>query len=217
MSEPIFNRDVLRAGMGISRRASAPISKAILLATGKRNLPLPYMAAIGYDAYIETIDGLTHDALIVRDPEDGELKVGDALMSDGCVLTPLDAWERGCREDGDRVCVWVPKGWTEISGIAASDYWDLHVKGRKYDKVAIARLLAKSVCGDWLSGKVGLMSNFYCTEGVQASFERAGLYPYYPNKNATPGTTYRRLMDKRLEPVPCALTEYGRQFAVDLS
>jgi len=217
MSEPIFNRDVLRAGMGISRRASAPISKAILLATGKRNLPLWRMATMGYDGYVSTIRGLTHDALIVRDPEDGELKVGDALMSDGCVLTPLDSWERGCRDDGDRVCVWVPKGWTEISGIAASDYWDLHVKGRKYDKVAIARLLAKSVCGDWLSGKVGLLSHFYCTEGVQASFERAGLYPYYPNKNATPGTTYRRLMDKRLEPVPGALTEYGRKFAVDLT
>ena len=37
MNEPIFNRDVLRAGMGISRRANAPISKAILLATGKRD------------------------------------------------------------------------------------------------------------------------------------------------------------------------------------
>ena len=214
MNESIFNREALREGMGISRRASAPISKAILLATGIRTMPLWRMGTMGYDAYIATIRGLTHDALIVRDPDDGVLKIGDALMEVGCVLTPLDVWERGCRENGDRVAVWVPKGWTEISGIAASDYWDLHVKGHEYDKVAIARLGLKAVTGDWLAGKIGLMSHFYCTEGVQASFERAGLYPYYPNKNATPGTTYRRLLDHRLEMVPGALTEYGRRFAV---
>ena len=217
MSNPIFNRTALRAGMGISRRANAPISKAILLATGIRTKQIWRLPFMGCDAYVRTIRGLTHDALVVRDPKDGELKIGDALVSDGCVLTPIDVWERGCLDDGDRVCVWVPNGWTEISGKGASDYWLMHVLGCKYDKVAIAQLLVKTLAGDWLSNKVGLYSNFYCTEGVQASFERAGHYPYYPNSNATPGTTFRRLLDKRLLPVAGALTEYGERFAVDLS
>lgn len=217
MSEQIFNRAALRAGMGISRRANAPISKAILLATGIRTIPLWRLPLMGYDAYVQTIRGLTHDALIVRDPDDGELKIGDALVSDGCVLTPIEEWERGCCENGDRVCVWVPTGWTEISGVIASDYWAMHIMGCKYDKVAIAQLLVKTMAGDWLSNKVGLYSHFFCTEGEQAAFERAGHYPYYPNKNATPGTTFRRLLDHRMELVRGALTEYGDRFAVELS
>ena len=217
MNEQIFNRAALREGMGISRRASAPISNAILLATGVRTEPLWKMAIMGHRRAVGTVRGWTHDALIVRDPADGSLKIGDALMSDGCVLTPIESWEADCRAHGDMVIVWTPKGWTEISGRIASDYWAMNIMGKRYDRVAIARLLCKIVCGDWLSGRVGLLDHFYCTEGVCDSFARAGHYPYFPNENPTPGTTYRRLMDKRLEPVPCALTEYGRQFAVDLS
>ena len=57
MSAPvrIFDRAVLVPGLHVGRRANAPISKGILLATGKRTLPLWRMATLGYDAALLTI------------------------------------------------------------------------------------------------------------------------------------------------------------------
>lgn len=197
MSEIII-RAALREGMGISRRGTAPISNAILLATGIRTDPIWRIAVKGLDGYVATIRGWTHDAIVVRDPKDGILKIGDALQGSGCVLTPIEEWEDGCLA-GDRVCVWVPHGWTETSGRGAAAWWMGHVFQHAYDVVAIWRLALKGICGDMLAGRVGLYSDFYCTEGVADAFAiGGGQYPWFPNQNPTPGTTFRRLLDRRI-------------------
>ena len=216
MTTELINRSVLREGMGISRRSTAAVSKAILLATGVPTLPKWRMATMGYNRYIDSIKGWSHDAIIVRDPKDGVLKIGDALMAEGCVLTPIEKWEQGCRE-GDRVLVWVPKGWTELSGRGAASWWINHVYGHHYDKVAIAQLLLKSVFGDRISRHVGLYSDFYCTEAdVDAFAIGGGLYPWWPNENATPGTTCRRFLDRRIVEVLDSLSEEGRKYRIPI-
>lgn len=216
MNTPIINRYVLREGMGISRRSNATVSKEILLATGVLTQPKWKIATMGYNRYIDTIKGWSHDAIIVRDPKDGVLKIGDALMSEGCVLTPIETWEQGCR-DGDRIILWVPQGWTELCGMGAAAWWLGHVLGHKYDKVAIWRLATKSLLGDRISGKVGLYSDFYCTEGVRDAWAKgAGINPWGPNENPTPGTTYRRFVDHRLLEVLDSLTEEGRKYRIPI-
>ena len=216
MTTELINRSVLREGMGISRRSTAAISKAILLATGVPTLPKWRMATMGYNRYIDSIKGWSHDAIIVRDPKDGVLKIGDALMADGCVLTPIEKWEQGCRE-GDRVLVWVPHGWTELCGMGAAAWWLGHVLGHKYDKVAIWRLAMKSLLGDRISGKVGLYSDFYCTEADADAFAiGGGLFPWFPNENPTPGTTYRRFVEGCIVEVLDSLSEEGRKYRIPI-
>lgn len=215
MSAPvrIFDRAVLVPGLHVGRRANAPISKGILLATGIRTQPLWKLPFMGYDRYVDSIVGLTHDAMFVVDPKDGVLKIGDALGGDvdECVYTPIEEWERGCAEEGHRVVVGRPAGATNAQLEAAAKWWVDNVAGRAYDKVALGQLLVKAVLGDWISYKCGLYSDFFCTEGVQEAFASPGCHcdPYWPNVNGTPGTTTRRYLSGRIVEEVCALTEFG--------
>lgn len=217
MIQPIFNRAALVPGLGVSRRANADVSKAILLATGKRTLPLWRMATMGYDAYIETILGLTHDALFVRDPETGELMIGDALGGDvgKCVLTPIEEWERGCVEQGHRVIVGRPFGANNAQLQLAGQWWTGNVLGKQYDRVALAQILPKAIIRDIIPYRVGRDTHFYCTEGKSHAYEHgAHVNPYWPERNPHPGTTAKCYADGRMVREANALTEYGRQFAV---
>ena len=208
----LFDRANLVPGLHVARRANAPISKAILLATGIRTEPLWKLPILGYDEYVSTIVGLTHDAIFVVDPEDGRLKIGDALGGDvgKCVFTEIEEWERGCVQDGHRILVGRPAGAANEQLAAAAKWWVDNVAGKKYDHVAIAQLLLKAVAGDWLSYKVGLYSHFFCTEGVQGAYAHgAHRDPYWPNVNGTPGTTTRRYGSGRFELELRALTTEG--------
>ena len=195
------------------------VSKNILLSTGIRTEPIWKLPVMGFDDYVSTIIGLTHDAMFVIDPEDGKLKIGDALggATNKCVPTPIEAWEEGCRHDGDRVIVGRPAGASNAQLEQAADWWVENVMGRHYDSVAIARLGIKALCGDWLSGKVGLYSRFYCTEGVADADAKGGLCcPYCPNENPTPGTTTKRYREGRIRVEPGALTAEGMKFQADI-
>ena len=219
MNELIFNREALVPGLHVGRRASAPISKGILLATGKRTLPLWRMATMGYDGYVATIKGLTHDAEFVRDPEDGILKIGDALGGSvgKCVLTPIEEWERGCIENGDKVIVGRPFGATNAQLLAASLWWYANVAGKRYDKVALAQLLPKALVADLIPYSVGRGTEFFCTEGFRDSLEKGALCnPYWPERNPHPGTTCECYVDGRMRVEPNALTEFGRKYALEL-
>jgi hypothetical protein len=140
----ILNRNALRDGDVICRRGTALVSKAIMLATGGK---------------------WSHDAIIIRNPKTGALAIGDAIggATDECQVTPLVEWERGCREDGHRIIVLRPAYATEEQGQRAAAFWVNHIAGQRYDKVAIWRLGLKAIFGDWFSGKVGMMSRFFCT------------------------------------------------------
>ena len=211
----IFDRNFLVPGLHVGRRATAPISKAILLATGQRTEPLWKLPFMGYDRYVDSIVGLTHDAMFVVDPKDGVLKIGDALGGDvnKCVFTEIEEWERGCVQDGHRILVGRPAGASNEQLAAAAKWWVDNVAGKKYDHVANAQLLVKAVAGDWISYKTGLYSRFFCTEGVQGAYEHgAHCDPYWPNVNGTPGTTTRRYLSGRIAEEVCALTEFGLRY-----
>lgn len=199
MSYPgeILNRNALRDGDVICRRGTALISKAIMLATGGK---------------------WSHDALIIRNPKTGALAIGDAIGGnvDECQITPLVEWERGCREDGHRIIVLRPDYATEEQGRRAASFWVSHIAGQRYDKVAIWRLGLKAIFGDWLSGKVGMLSRFFCTEGCEAAWDAAGLNPWWPKVNSTPRTTQNRFEEGRFREVVDALTEDGRKFRVEV-
>ena len=219
MNELIFNREALVPGLHVGRRASAPISKGILLATGKRTLPLWRLPLMGYDAYVATILGLTHDAEFVRDPEDGILKIGDALGGSvgKCVLTPIEEWERGCIENGDKVIAGRPFGATNAQLLAASLWWYANVAGKRYDKVALAQLLPKALVADLIPYSVGRSTEFFCTEGFRDSLEKgACCNPYWPERNPHPGTTRECYADGRMRIEPNALTEFGQKYALEL-
>lgn len=222
MSAPvrIFDRAALVPGLHVGRRANAAISKGILLATGIRTQPLWKLPFMGYDRYVDSIVGLTHDAMFVVDPKDGVLKIGDALGGDvgECVYTPIEEWERGCVEDGHRIVVGRPAGATNEQLAAAAKWWVENVAGHAYDKVALAQLLAKALVGDYLSYKCGLYSDFFCTEGVQEAFASPGCHcdPYWPNVNGTPGTTAKRYGEGRIVVEAAALTEEGIRYLAHL-
>ena len=221
MSAPvrIFDRAVLVPGLHVGRRANAPISKGILLATGKRTLPLWRMATLGYDGYVATIKGHTHDATFVVDPEDGRLKIADALAGNvgKCVLTEIEEWEKGCLENGDKVIVGRPFGSSNAQLAAAAAWWVGHIAGKRYDKVALAALLRKAVLGDWIQYHVGNDRQFFCTEGVIHAYAKGAMIdPCWPEPNPTPGTMYRSYEDGRMVPEANALTEFGQRYALEL-
>lgn len=192
----IINRDAIREGDVISRRGTALISRAIMLATGGK---------------------WSHDAIIIRSPYTGALCVGDAIggRTNNCQFTPLVEWEDGCLRDGHRIIVLRPTYATVEQGQRAAAFWTAHVAGMKYDKVAIFRLALKMILGDWLAGQVGMLSRFYCTEGCIAAWQSAGLDPWWPKSwNATPRTTQNRWEEGRFCEVADALTEAGKRYRV---
>jgi hypothetical protein len=209
---PLLDRQALREGLLICRRRPGLLAAAIMMATAARRFRIPS-------------DAWNHDAIIVRDPADGELKVGDALMGPGCVLTPLSEWERDCVENGTRLIVLQVEGAGDGIERAAAKWWLDNVWGSKYDKVAIWRLGLKWIFGDWFSGKVGLLSHFFCTEGVRDAYAAViravrlvcgGVLedPWGSKANPTPGTTRKRWKEGRLTYVGRALTPEGRAYSL---
>jgi len=155
-----------------------------------------------------------HDAIIVELPG-GRLMIGDALMMNGCQLTPIYEWEMYCIRRKHRIIVLRPDGATYSDGKRASDWWLQNVHGKRYDSVAIFRLGLKAVFGDWFAKRVGLMSHFFCTEGCRdAWLYGASINPWEPKENATPGTTFKRFMSNRLIEVIDALTPTGKKYRV---
>ena len=205
--ERLIHIDALQAGDLAHRRGTALVSKAILLATGIRTEDSRWWN-------IGSLVGWSHDAIVVE--VDERKYIGDALAGPGCQLTPIPEWEAGCR-DGDRILFTRPAGSTENQGRKASDWWLDHVWKQPYDKVAIWRLGLKFLCGDWFSGKVGLESSFFCTEGVRDAWKHgAGLNPWAPKENATPGTSGKRYLERKLVEVAGSLTEAGLKFRVEI-
>ena len=207
--EPIVNISALRAGDLAHRRGTGIVAKAILLATGIRIRGSHWWS-------IQSVVGWNHDAIVVE--LDGRLYIGDALAGPGCQLTPIPEWEAGCRS-GDRILFTRPSGATAEQGKAAASWWLNNVWKKPYDKVAIWRLGLKFICGDRISGKVGLESNFYCTEGCRDSWlfgPTPLLNPWHPKLNATPGTSAKRYLERKLIDVENSLTEAGLKYRVEI-
>lgn len=188
----LINRSALRPGDIICRRGTATISKAIMLATKS---------------------AWSHDAIVV--PEHGQPMIGDAIMDVGCQLSTVYDWEQGCR-NGDRIIVLRPSICRPEDGQFASEWWRNHVMGHPYDKVALPMLLLKSTV-DILPFKVGMESRFYCTEGVRDAWAKgAGINPWWPKLNATPGTTFKRFKEGRFVEVLDSLSEEGRKYRIPI-
>lgn len=208
MTTPVLlHRDQLREGLIISRRRKDCIARAIMLATGSRRFRiLP--------------DAWNHDAILVRDPGTQELRIGDALYP-GCVLTPVETWERDCvKHDTKIIVLELPGAGPELETQAAN-WWLHNVYGRKYDKVAIWRLALKTILGDWTTGRVGLASRFYCTEGVREAYAAVIRSadtdiedPWGKKVNPTPGTTRKRWKSGQLRDLPQVFTMEGRKYAI---
>ena len=189
----IIDRNHLRPGDIICRRTQNLAGLAIRTATGS-----PW----------------NHDAIIIQ-LTGGKLVIGDAMMMGGCQLTPVYEWEMLCVQKQHRIIILRPENATYSDGKRASDWWLQNVHGKKYDSVAILRLALKSIFGDWFSKKVGLMSHFFCTEGVRdAWLYGASKNPWHPKVNATPGTTYNRFFTKDLIEVVDALAPNGQKCRV---
>lgn len=192
MNYGLINREALRAGDIISRSTPEFGSKVIMLATKA---------------------AWSHDAILI--PRLERWYVGDALLRAGCQLTPLEDWEHSCLVKGHRIIITRPAFATQQQGEMAAKWWADHVMGKDYDRVAIWRLGLKIIFGDWLSGKVGLEEDFYCTEGVKDAWHKgACLDPWWPKVNPTPGTSTKRTIEGRLKEVVDALTEKGLQYRV---
>lgn len=200
--------------MLICRRRNDLTAKAIMMATASRRFKIHP-------------DAWNHDAMIVRDPTDGVLKIGDALMGPGCVLTPISEWEADCIKNGSKMIVLQVVGASPAHEEEASRWWLQNVFGRKYDKVAIWRLGLKAIFGDWVSGDVGLSSHFFCTEGVRDAFANAIRIvkqvfnidledPWGDEVNPTPGTTWKRWKAGKLVTVTGAFTEVGLEYAISI-
>ena len=195
MTAPLFNREAIRPGDLICRWTDD---------------------AVGFWIRVATKGRWNHDAIVVR--HEGRLKIGDALMKSGCQLTEITEWERLCFEKRIRIIVLRPTFATPEQGELAAQWWLDHVRGHDYDRVAIWRLGLKWLVGDWLSGKVGLESNFFCTEGVRDAWQKGGkINPWWPETNPTPGTTFKRFKVGTLVEVMDALTEAGRRYAINFS
>ena len=210
----LLRREELREGLIICRRRPGVLATAIMLATASKRW------RIHKDAW-------NHDAIVVRDPADGQLKIGDALMGPGCVLTPISEWEADCIKNGSKMIVLQVVGASPAHEEEASRWWLQNVFGRKYDKVAIWRLGLKAIFGDWVSGKVGLLSHFFCTEGVRDAFANAiriikeaiGALledPWGDKDNPTPGTTWKRWKAGKLADLPGVFTDEGRKYAISI-
>ncbi len=169
--------------------------------------------AVGFWIRVATKGRWNHDAIVVR--HEGRLKIGDALMKSGCQLTEITEWERLCFEKRIRIIVLRPTFATPEQGELAAQWWLDHVRGHDYDRVAIRRLFIKWLFGDWLAGKIGLESAFYCTEGVRDAWHKgACIDPWWPKVNPTPGTTTKRLIAGRFHEVANSLTEAGMKYRV---
>lgn len=191
--EPIFNRDVVRAGDIVCRNAGGFIGHSIMWAT----------------------DSLwNHDAIFI--PWQGHLGIGDALMNAGCQLTVPFEWETRAIREGHKLIVLRPRDATAAQGEAAAADWMELVHGRDYDKVAIYRLLLKTVFGDHLPGQVGRPLDFFCSEGVAKVWKRRmHPSPWHPVlENETPGTTCAAWKAGQLIEPEGAFTEFGQRFRI---
>lgn len=199
----LLDRELLREGLLICRRRPGWFpAKAIMLATASR------WGRIYKDAW-------NHDAIIVRDPEDGRLKIGDALMGPGCVLTPIEEWEKDCVENGTKIIVLEVVGATREQELAAAAWWLKNVHTHKYDKVAIWQIGLRYVFGEWFTSSVGLASRYYCSEGVRDSYQFGVSPPLNPwrKKNVDPGDTRESWKAERLAEL-MAYTKEGLQYRI---
>ena len=208
----LIRRSALREGLQLTRRRKSTLAFAIMFATARKWL------RIFKDAW-------NHDAIIVRDPKDGELKVGDALSGPGCVLTPISEWEADCVANGTKIMVLQIVGATPEHEKQAARWWLENVFGRAYDKVGIRHLAVEAIFGDWIAGKVGMLDQFFCTEGVHDAVVNAirivkallGIEladPWGDTTNPTPGTTHSSWKAGKFEEVPNSLTAEGRKYAL---
>lgn len=202
MTAPLFNRAALRAGMILGRRGTAPISYAIMLRTA------------GLRA---TLDGSawSHDAMLIL--HNSHWYLGDCEMGKRARLTPLEDWESAMRRGECKAIVLWPRGVSEEQGQAAAWWWQTHVYGTDYDKLAIKQLALR-----WLAeaagNKLGEEEKYWCTESQHDAYSAILSPPGSPwwpkNLNPTPGTTRKRALQGRFDVRPDAFTEEGLKYSV---
>lgn len=201
MSEHVFNRAALRPGLIFGRMSPTAISRAIVLRTA--GLP----ALIAGTAW-------SHDATLIS--HNHRWYLGDANMGHNARLTPIEDWELGCREYGQRAIVLWPTGATAEQGQAAAWHWQTHCYGQPYDDLAIKHL-AWRWFAEAFGHKLGREDAFYCTESCAASWSAILSppgSPWWPKVNPTPGTTRKRLLQGKFESCADAFTEFGERFRI---
>ena len=93
----IFDRDNLVPGLHVGRRASAPISKGILMATGVRTEPIWKLPIMGYDAYFEEDQDYLKSSLSKDAPAAGQQYAAESAQIRAQAATVKQAKVRGIR------------------------------------------------------------------------------------------------------------------------
>lgn len=189
---PLFDPTAIRSGDVVCREGNGMWSRLIIAATSHGR-------------------GWSHDALAIETAEG--LFFGDA-KSPRAVLSSIDDWERDIVDNGSRVLVIRPVGMSDEQGQIAAEWWRKNVLGKKYDWVSIASLALTTLWRSIRNLRLDVETRWYCTEGCRDAIAEAGLTPWHPKINPTPGTTYKRLLAGRFEIIEDALTAEGKRHRI---
>ncbi len=131
-----------------------------------------------------------HDAVLDFDDETGELIIKESHPPRSGE-TPWYVYDEGMRSGLYECRVYRPMCDANIRALACR-IWEKDVHNLDYDSLAFVRLLIKAQLMDIWPKAAGLEWSWYCTEGVNHSYKKAG-FDIYNKNNATPGTTERRV------------------------
>jgi hypothetical protein len=137
-----------------------------------------------------------HDALVVE--HNGRLWVGDSMYP-RCKLTSLEDYDKALA-DGSiyNMRILRVRAATTKQHHDAAEWWIHNVLGTPYDWYAFPKLLIKAFLGDMFECVAGVRWAWYCTEGVMDSFSAQGI-SIYEKYHPTPLTTYKRMLDGKLD------------------
>ena len=156
----------------------------------------------------------SHDALAVTD-DAGFLRFGDCLWGHKATASTIAEWEAGCYHDGDSVLVLRPVGASSEDGERAASYWLAKIEGRSYDWWSVVQIGIKAIFGQLSERIDNSEAKFWCTEGCAESWSiGAGLNPWAPKVNPTPGTTAKRLRQGKFVIIEEAIID--RKFRIEV-
>ena len=100
-------------------------------------------------------------------------------------------------------------GATMAEELAASDFWMEHVFETPYDGIAMPRLLLKAIFGDLINTAAGVPWAHWCTEANMESWRDGAHRDPYGNKNPTPLTELKRLLEGKFRQLNLPRVAWG--------